>query len=303
MMLVLHHALLLSLLPRVRGLAGWPGGGAIVAGNAVQFDRATWEANLARPNATGSHSVVGFDVSTPWPSTQVDGWQLGINVTSDIPDSQIMYPSNATGQTFTGTSIFLQAPQRLRSTFATQTARDETTWKICVVVIANAPQANLASGADAACPVLSAQCVSDLEAAYTDTFAGAQECYGTPPATPDSCGGAGMNTGAFHVQQLPLNSIDGTEVYVTASDLHDPGNKTAWEDAAGKTWPVMTIWGWNLRANASDDARPTVQLSCVTARDVEAGSTGPGAGSGGSRVCGPAAVALVVACVAAYALL
>ncbi|KAI0117954.1 hypothetical protein GGR51DRAFT_500667 [Nemania sp. FL0031] len=306
MNLASYCSILLPLLPVAHSLPGWPNGGTIVAGNAVQFDRDTWEAHLAHPNATGRNPVVGFDVSRPWPGTQGDGWTIGINVTSDIPDSQIMNPSNATGKTFTGTSIFLQAPDNLQSTFSSPTALDETTWKICVIVVPDAPQDNVTDAAeDGSCPVLSAQCVSDLEDAYKDKFARNQECYGTPPATPSSCG-TRVNTGAFNVQQLPLDSIAGREVYVTASDLHDPEDQNVVDDATGKTWPVMTIWGWNARANASDDATPTVQMSCVSARDVVTGSNG-GGGSGGSdsassRSCGSAATALVLACAIAYAL-
>ncbi|KAJ8122190.1 hypothetical protein ONZ43_g1553 [Nemania bipapillata] len=306
MTLVSYYTILLLLLvPRVLGYIGWPGDGTIVAGNAVQFDRETWEANLARPNATGSNSVVGFDVSTPWPSTQVDGWQLGINITRDIPDSEIMNPSNATGKTFTGTSIFLKAPANLQSTFSTQTAIDETTWKICVIFISDAPQENVTDAAeDGNCPILSAQCVTDLEDAYSAKFAGNLDCYGTPPTTPSSCG-SGINTGAFNRQQMPLDSINGTEVYVTASELHEPGNETVWNDAVKKTWPVLTIWGWNPRANASEDALPTVQLSCVTATEVEPepepGSTGPN--SAGSKSCYSMPFALVIACVVGYILL
>lgn len=90
-------------------------------------------------------------------------------------------------------------------------------------------------------------------------------------------------------------------MFVTASDPHDPGDDTPWDEAIRKIWPVLTIWGWNARANASDDTVPTVQLSCISARDVKPGSDTPG--SGGSRPCGSAVAALVVAGVAAYALL
>ncbi|KAI1197589.1 hypothetical protein F5X97DRAFT_172769 [Nemania serpens] len=291
---------LLPLALGVHGLSGWPTGGTIVAGDAVQFDREAWEANLAHPNATGDNLVVGYDVSKPWPSGQVDGWHLSINITSDIPDSDAMNPSNASGKTFTGTSIFLQAPENLRTLFSDENARDETTWKICFVIIPDAPQENTTAAENGSCPIMSSQCVSDLEDAYTKKFARNQDCYGTPPATPSSCGD-GINTGAFNVQQLPLDSISGREVFVTASEPHDPGDDTPWNEAIGKIWPVLTIWGWNARANASDDTVPTVQLSCISAKDVKPGSDTPG--SAGSRPCGSAVAALVVACVAAYALL
>ncbi|KAI1420926.1 hypothetical protein F5Y12DRAFT_790841 [Xylaria sp. FL1777] len=294
----LYWPLLLSV--GVSGLPGWPMGGTIVAGNAVQFDRESWEANLAHPNATGNNPVTGFDVSQPWPSTQIDGWHLAVNVTSDIPDSEAMNPSNATGKTFTGTSIFLQAPENLRATFSDENALDETTWKICIVVIPNAPQENVTTTEDGStCSILSSQCVSDLQQGYADKFSRNQDCYGTPPPTPSSCGDT-INTGNFNVQQLPLDSIDGKEVFVTASEPHDPGDESAWDEAVLKMWPVLTIWGWNSRANASNDASPTVQLSCISARDVEPGSNAPS--STGSRSCSSAVAALVVACIATYAL-
>ncbi|KAI1312897.1 hypothetical protein F5Y03DRAFT_339627 [Xylaria venustula] len=294
MMLVSYYsAFMLSL--GVHGLPGWPEGGTIVAGNAVQFDRNSWEANLAHPNATGNISVVGFDVSQPWPSTQVDGWQLRVNITRDIPDSQTMSPSNATGKTFTGTSIFLQAPDNLRYAFSNESTLNNTTWKMCVVVIPNAPQENVTTAEDGSCSIMSSQCVSDLQQGYTEKFAQDQDCYGRPPATPSSCGDT-INTGNFSVQQLPLDSIDGKEVFVTASEPHDPDDKTAWDEAAKMTWPILTIWGWNSRANASENAMPTTRLSCISARNVESPS------SVGSRSCGSAVAALVVACVATYAL-
>ncbi|KAF2973249.1 hypothetical protein GQX73_g269 [Xylaria multiplex] len=294
-----YWLVLLPLAPGAHGLPGWPMGGTIVAGNAVQFDRGSWEANLAHPNATGNNSITGFDVSTPWPSTQIDGWHLVVNVTGDIPDSEAMNPSNATGKTFTGTSIFLQAPENLRTTFSYENAIDETTWKICVVVIPNAPQENATAAENGTCSIMSSQCVTDLQQAYADKFARNQDCYGTPPSTPSSCGNA-INTGNFNVQQLPLDSISGKEVFVTASEPHSPSDGKALDDATAKVWPVLTIWGWNGRANVSDAPSPTVQLSCISAREVEPGSGTPD--SAGSRYCGSAVAALVVACVVTYAL-
>lgn len=88
---------------------------------------------------------------------------------------------------------------------------------------------------------------------------------------------------------------------MTASDPHDPNDEKSMTEATEKMWPVLTIWGWNARANASDDASPTVQLSCISARDVEPGSQSPP--SAGSRHCGSAVAAFVVACIAAYTLL
>ncbi|KAI1827525.1 hypothetical protein F4861DRAFT_536092 [Xylaria intraflava] len=290
---------LLSLSPRVSGLQGWPGG-TIVAGNAAQFDRDAWEASLAHPNATESNPIAGFDLSKQWPSAQVDGWRLSINVTSDIPGSQTMDPSKTAGKTFTGTSIFLQAPENQRTIFSNESALDETTWEICVVVIPNASQANLTAAQNGSCSVTSPQCATDLQQAYADKFARDQNCYGTPPSTPASCGDA-INTGNFSVQQLPLASIGGREVFVTASEPHDPADETVWSEAQLATWPVLTIWGWNTRAKVAPGSVPTAQLSCISARNVNQGSQAPP--SAGSRHGSSAFAALLVGSVVMYTLL
>ncbi|KAI1390482.1 uncharacterized protein F4822DRAFT_426329 [Hypoxylon trugodes] len=279
-----------DLLAGVTALPGWPGGGTLVNGNAVQFDRETWERNLAQPNATGTFSVIGYDISQKWPSSQVDGWTLSVNVSSDVPDSQTLNPNNATGKTFTGTSIFLKAPDSIQSAFTNQSALDETTWKICVAVIPNAPQEDSSTKDNGTCGYLSSQCITDLQQAYAKKFPGSEDCYGTPPSTPSSCGSS-VNTANFQVQQLPLNSVNGTEVYVTASDSHDAGDQTAWNNAIKQAWPVLTLWGYNTRAKAPDGTLPQVQLSCIRADNVAAGSEKP---SSGSRYYGSAMFAIGV---------
>lgn len=186
---------------RATALIGWPRGGTLVTGSAVQFDREAWERNLAQPNATGSFPVTGFDISQRWPSQQVDGWTLSLNVSSDVPDSQTIDSSNATGKTFTGTSIFLTSPESIQEAFTNQTALDGTTWKICVSVLPNGPQEDQSAADNGTCGFLSSQCVTDLQQAYADKFSGSQDCYGTPPSTPSSCGSS-VDTNNFEVQRL-----------------------------------------------------------------------------------------------------
>ncbi|XXG99578.1 ATPase of 26S proteasome regulatory subunit 4 [Hypoxylon texense] len=266
--------LVLDLCTTVGALAGWPEGGMIVAGNAVRFDRQTWESNLAQPNATGTVQVSGFDISQRWPSEEVDGWTLSLNVSNDVPESQSMNADNTTTSTFTGTSIFLKAPENIQGAFTNHTALDEATWKICVNVVPNGPQEDQSEAGNGTCGFLSSQCVTDLQQAYADKFSGSQECYGTPPPTPSSCDGI-VDTNNFQVQQLPLTSVNGTEVFVTASASHDAGDEAAWSNATRQVWPVLTVWGWNTRAQAPEDSSPRVQLSCIRANTVEPGSSDP----------------------------
>ncbi|KAH9996752.1 hypothetical protein F4779DRAFT_185676 [Xylariaceae sp. FL0662B] len=283
----------------VRALPGWPGGGTAVTGNAVQFDQATWETNLAHPNATGELPVTGFDISQKWPSQEVDGWRVGINVSSDVSDSQTMNPGNATGKAFTGTSIFLRGPGNVQGAFTNQSAVDETTWKICVAVLPNGPQ-DASAPDNGTCSFLSSECVSDIQQAYADKFSRSQDCYGTPPSTPASCGDSAKTTD-FVTQQFPLDSVNGREVFVTASDSHDVGDVAAKDTAMNQVWPVLTIWGWNVRANAPDDASPRVQLSCIRAGSAVTGNES--APSSGSKSHAPPVLALAVAGLVAYALL
>ncbi|OTB02554.1 hypothetical protein M426DRAFT_322491 [Hypoxylon sp. CI-4A] len=259
-------------------LVGWPGGGTLVTGNAVQFNRETWEENLEQPNATGSVSVTGYDITQTWPSQQIDGWTLSVNASSDLPDSSTINAGNATGQTFTGTSIFLKGPDSIQGAFSNQSALEETTWKICVAVIPNGPQEDGSAADNGTCSFLSSQCISDLQQGYAEKFSGSQDCYGTPPSTPSSCGSS-IDTADFQVQQFPLTSANGTEVFVTASTSHDSGDQTAWSTATKQTWSVLTLWGWNTRAKAPEDSSPLVQLSCIRASNVEAGSDTPSSGS------------------------
>ncbi|KAI1336367.1 hypothetical protein F5Y15DRAFT_204825 [Xylariaceae sp. FL0016] len=285
--------LVLLLAVAVEALSGWPSGGVIVTGSAVQFSRDTWDSSLANPNATGNYSITGFDITQKWPSQQVDGWKMSVNVTSDIPDSETMNTGNSTGQTFTGTSIFITGPESIQASFVdNQTALDDTTWKICVMVIPNGPQDDSQTTADnSTCGFVTSQCSTDLQTAYADKFAEDQNCYGTPPTTPSSCADA-INTANFSVQQLPLDSVNGSEVFVTASGSHDRGNEDAWENAIKQVWPVLTIWGWNIRAKAPSDAMPTTQLSCVRANYVEPGSKSQK--SAGSTTRGSAIIVLTI---------
>ncbi|KAI5917178.1 hypothetical protein F4810DRAFT_69114 [Camillea tinctor] len=311
-----HILPLVVLSAHTHALSGWPAGGALVTGNAGLFDRSTWEANLASPNATGGVSITGYDITQRWPGQEVSGWTLSLNVSRDIPDSerQDSSSSNNSGQAYTGTSIFLRGPANVAADFAgNASATEETTWKICVVFIPNGPQEDGDASGNGTCAgaFLSQQCVDDLQQAYADKFASDQDCYGTPPSTPSSCGDV-VNTANFSAQQFPLDSSNGTEIYVTASDSHAPGDAAAFANATGKVWPVLTIWGWNLRAGAPANSTPTTQLACIRAADEVAGGSGSGSGSGGGTgsgagrtvgLSGSEGWALVMACLAVVFLL
>lgn len=289
-------ALGLALARTSLAIPGWSRSGTIVQGNASQFDQTTWEQNLDHPNATGDFPITGFNITKAYTTSPqaVDGWALAVNVTSGIPDADTQNPSNASGQVFTGTSIYLTAPADIAADIGADpdAAADNTTWKICVAVMTGAPETDADNGT---CSLLSSQCVADFQDAYADQFAKLQDCYSQPP-TPDSCGDA-LSQANLTTQQYALDHINGTEVFVTASGPHDANDNSAYDSAVKTEWPVLIVWGWNARANVSDGTKPTVQLTCARANDT--GDGGGSSGSAASRSHGSAAMAFAVAGLAA----
>lgn len=192
-------AILAVLLRHSTALQGWPSQGTIVDGNAYRFDQKTWERNLAQPNATGDFSIQGYDISQKFPSEQVDGWTLSVNVTSSMPDTETLSNSSS-GKVYTGTSLFLKAPDGI-STSSTLSDPDETTWKICITVMTNGPGEETATADNGTCGSLSSQCIADFQNAYAEEFAKQQDCYRLP-ATPSSCGDS-LNAANLTTQRKP----------------------------------------------------------------------------------------------------
>ncbi|ETS76870.1 hypothetical protein PFICI_10744 [Pestalotiopsis fici W106-1] len=294
-------ALGLVLLPASMALPGWPRSGTIIQGDAIQFDQSTWEENLERPNATGSFPITGFDISKAFtsPPQTVDGWELAVNVTSSISDADTLNPGNATGQVYTGTSIYLRAPDDVIAALDPDTAADNTTWKICVTVMTGGPGEDDTSSADnGTCSSLSSQCISDFQDAYADQFAKLQDCY-RQPSIPDSCGDS-LSQANLTTQQYALDHLNGTEVFVTASGPHDGDDNTAYDNAVKTVWPVLVVWGWNTRADVSDGTKPTVQLTCARANHTGDGSDS--SASMASRSHGPVTITFAIAVLAAVIL-
>ncbi|KAF3023154.1 hypothetical protein E8E14_013999 [Neopestalotiopsis sp. 37M] len=277
-------ALGVAFLPTSLALPGWPRSGTIIQGDAFQFDQSTWEENLERPNATGSFPITGFDISKAFtsPPQTVDGWELAVNVTSSISDADTLNPGNSTGQVYTGTSIYLRAPDDVIAALDPDTAADDTTWKICVTVMTGSTEDDTSAADNGTCTSLSSQCVADFQDAYADQFAKLQDCYRQPP-TPDSCGDS-------------LNQAN-----LTTQRPHDAGDDTAYDNAVKTVWPVLVVWGWNTRANVSDDTKPTVQLTCARANNT--GDGNDSSPSVASRSHGAAAIAFAIAGLAAIILL
>ncbi|KAK8116872.1 uncharacterized protein PG998_005153 [Apiospora kogelbergensis] len=308
-----------SLFGATSGYQGWPGSNTLVDGDAVRFSQQTWRNHLGSPDARGEYPVRGFDISREWPDMsqewpdmhEVQGWKLAVNVSRSIPASEVQ--NNATAQpssnstsptSFTGTSISLKGPDGvIQSIFGDATkahitkAEHATTWKVCVTVATDSKSQKNGSSMygfsnGVSCDRLPAQCVAEFEQAYADHFAATQDCAGHPPPTPASCGGA-LDVASLRTIQYPLDAVNGTELYVTASGAHAAtGNVSmsakwkTWDDdgnaAAARLWPVLVVWGWNHRANivqglaGAEMTKPLAQLSCIKAGKPDGNSNDGG---------------------------
>ncbi|KAK8859805.1 hypothetical protein PGQ11_010539 [Apiospora arundinis] len=322
----------LSLFGTTSGYQGWPGSNTLVDGDAVRFSQQTWRSHLAHPDAVGEYPVRGFDISKEWPDIQkegagsiheVSGWKLAVNVSRSIPASEVQnngtslgaarFPNATAPSSFTGTSISLKGPDAVvQSIFGDDTkahitkVEHATTWKVCVTVATdyNGDKKNASGtynyGRGVGCDGLSAQCIAEFEQAYAEHFAATQDCAGHPPPTPASCGGA-LDAASLRTIQYPLDSVNGTELYVTASDAHAvPRNMSmpssamskTWNSssnaAAVKSWPVLVVWGWNRRANIVEEEidgtemmlKPLAQLSCIKAAAKPSNNNNNGSGNG-----------------------
>ncbi|KAK8046102.1 hypothetical protein PG996_014166, partial [Apiospora saccharicola] len=301
---------------------GWPGSNTLVDGEAIRFSQQTWRQHLRHPDAEGEYPVRGYDISQEWPAVQeVDGWRLAVNVSRHIPASEVQnknkngtmpavavatgFPpqssptANSSSSSFMGTSISLKAPETVIHSILGEGGGEvneivalemrSTTWKVCVTIATNSSENQYASsGVSGECDRLPAQCVADFEQAYAEHFAETEDCAGHPPPTPASCGGA-LDAASLRTIQYPIDAVNGTELYVTASDAHAaaPGNLTAWDEfaASAQLWPVLVVWGWNRRANMNINnhnvenggegaasaavmtttTKPLAQLSCIKA--------------------------------------
>jgi hypothetical protein len=102
--------------------------------------------------------------------------------------------------------------------------------------------------------------------------------------------------------EFAIDHLNGTEIFVTASDTHDASDTMAYASAMKQIRPVLTVWGWNIRANVSNDAKPVVQLTCLRASNVAAGSTSPMSDSA-SEPRGQAHIAFGIAALVAVLLI
>lgn len=159
-------------------------GGAYRYGTPNYIDNGDFDSALQKPNATGSVSFTGRNVSAAYPGSDIDGWTLSLNVTSDI-----MNPGSDPRQ-LTGSAISITQAAGL-STSSSNNGTDG--FQVCVNIMKINPNATanytqLASEDGGTCgSYLSKECRDDLQTLAGSMFAknGTCEYLNDSPA---SCG-------------------------------------------------------------------------------------------------------------------
>ncbi|KAJ4249163.1 hypothetical protein NW762_012498 [Fusarium torreyae] len=83
-----------------------------------------WESWFKSPNATGSYSFDGYNVSSPFPPNEtLSGWKATIAVANVTEDESRPYP---------GTNIAIRAPENVELPAKSGRSSNESDWHICV---------------------------------------------------------------------------------------------------------------------------------------------------------------------------
>lgn len=158
--------------------------GALRYGTPNYIDDSTFDAALQKPNATGSVSFTGRNVSAPYPGSDVDGWSLSVNVTSGI------IKPGEDNRELTGSAISISQPDGLPTTGGNNGTDG---FQVCVNVMMIVPNATsdytqLAADDAGTCgSYLSQQCRDELADLATSTYQANGTCsYLNDP--PTSCG-------------------------------------------------------------------------------------------------------------------
>lgn len=123
-----------------------------------------WYAAFSTPNATGSSTIQGYNLTSPYPGSKSDDWTYTIKVRDDIPLQD--------GNVATGTWIELEAPKSLLVDIGNGSiVPQDPSWHVCRTVF-TAP--NLTSDAGIPGPgcegFLPSDCLSDLTTDLSTSF-------------------------------------------------------------------------------------------------------------------------------------
>ncbi|KAI1374263.1 hypothetical protein F4677DRAFT_174499 [Hypoxylon crocopeplum] len=250
----------------------------------AHIDQGVWDAALSTPNATGTYSMVGFNISGPFSDTEISGWTISIRVSTnrethnpEPEDSDDDDDDDDDENYFTGTSISVRAPDALlrdNQVILSQDLQNETTWKVRAYVIDGLKDdvTEKAQSDDGSCTsFLSQQCIAEWQDYYVKT-------NGSLSQEPGSCQqDLGRSWGVWATEDfIPLTAFNNTELFAraqTGEELDDDGDW--YEKAVTDIWPVMMVY---YSVDADNVTRnEQARLTCVRAKNITEGSVQPNA--------------------------
>ncbi|KAF3056670.1 hypothetical protein CFAM422_012778 [Trichoderma lentiforme] len=230
-------------------------------GEAQGISNSDWQLGMRNANATGTASILGYNVTAKYPGERSDNWTVSISVSSDIPGG-----NTAGGQFVTGTQIEWTAPQGLigsadPSWFLCRTAYSSSKLMGCE----SAPSQGSCDG------ILSDNCWSDLQ----ESLEAGGQCQNNtlPPSCTDELGlSDGEGFGLTIARPIKSNSSDSTSLQLRFGDgSHELGNFTAYDSAIRQIWVVVT----GFAQAGSDSAHPRGSagqpgsIACIQASEVQ----------------------------------
>ncbi|KAL2071039.1 hypothetical protein VTL71DRAFT_12274 [Oculimacula yallundae] len=232
----------------------------------------TFQAYNQKPNATGSVSLVGVDMTSNSSSGgQPRDWTAAVNVT-DVPVSEGVR---------TNTVISFDAKGAFEA--------NSTSWTTCVMIMhdvaRNATENGQKDTGDCVA-TFGQQCKADWMDRVNVAFANAinqgseDPCSSiSTPQIPFSC--TGLFTTDSVTGSIEANYTMGSAWWYAAESppFHQASNFTAYETAATRIWPVFLMQGNNETTTYS------TQMSCLRAKTATQGSHEIGdVPGGGSRI-------------------
>ncbi|PVH75848.1 hypothetical protein DL98DRAFT_426840, partial [Cadophora sp. DSE1049] len=225
----------------------------------------TYQSYNQNPNATGSVSLLGVDMTSD--SSSPKDWTATINVT-EVPVS---------GGLLTNSVISFNANGAFDA--------NSTSWDTCVMIMYSVARNATEKGQDDSgdcSATLGDQCKADWVARINTATANASNggddpCSFAAPQIPDSCMGTLASDSVTGV--ITSNYTMGSAWWFATESPppHEASNFTAYETAATRIWPVLLI-----QSNNETNTYST-QMSCLRAKNAAQGSHEigdvPGAGS------------------------
>ncbi|KAM0356031.1 hypothetical protein ACHAPU_000424 [Fusarium lateritium] len=272
-------------------------------GTAETLDTEEWQSLFKNPNATGTYTFKGYNVSEPSPANKtVDGWSATIQVANitDDPRGGAPYP---------GIDISVKAPEGMELPALNDSRSNSSNWHVCVSYWKpdrfGDGTTDDAQDDDGDCSsFMSEECTDALRNAAFEYRWDGEGCSHLP-SVPESCKKyySGKSPGVYgqgrksnlttsissHVTNLTVNAAGANLSVFDGSTLIREDSRRSGQDAMSQedaydyavrgVWTVLINWGRqsNFSYSETDVMQPT--LLCLRPRNITNGSEDPNAGT------------------------